>query len=93
MDLDGKKQYSTALLECNTGRRLVTICPLAFGEVGVKERVKNVLNQNGIDRIVDGGDAAADGGRLILDVMGVEGLGAGDQAQRALEGEGNCSTL
>ena len=44
MDLDGKKQYSTALLECSTGRRLVTICPLAFGEVGVKERVKNVLN-------------------------------------------------
>ncbi len=44
MDIDGKKQYSTALLECNTGRRLVTICPLAFGEVGVKERVKNVLN-------------------------------------------------
>ena len=44
MDLDEKKQYSTALLECNTQRRLVTICPLAFGEVGVKERVKNVLN-------------------------------------------------
>ncbi len=44
MDLDGKKQYSTALLECSTGRRLVTICPLAFGEVGVKGRVKNVLN-------------------------------------------------
>ena len=44
MDLDGKKQYSTALLKCSTGRRLVTICPLAFGEVGIKERVKNVLN-------------------------------------------------
>ena len=44
MDLDGKKQYSTALLECSAGRRLVTICPLAFGEVGVKERIKNVLN-------------------------------------------------
>ncbi len=44
MDLDGKKHYSTALLECSTQRRLVTICPLAFGEVGVKERVKNVLN-------------------------------------------------
>ena len=44
MDLDGKKQYSAALLECSTGRRLVTVCPLAFGEVGVKERVKNVLN-------------------------------------------------
>lgn len=44
MDLDEKKQYSTVLLECSTQRRLVTICPLAFGEVGVKERVKNVLN-------------------------------------------------
>ncbi len=44
MDLDGKKQYSAALLECSTGRRLVTVCPLAFGEAGVKERVKNVLN-------------------------------------------------
>lgn len=44
MDLDGKKQYSTALLECSVQRRLVTICPLAFGEVGVKERVKKVLN-------------------------------------------------
>ena len=44
MDMDGKKQYSTALLECSAGRRLVTICPLAFGEVSVKERVKNVLN-------------------------------------------------
>lgn len=44
MDLNGKKHYSAALLECSAGRRLVTICPLAFGEVGVKERVKNVLN-------------------------------------------------
>lgn len=44
MDLDGKKRYSTALLACSAGRRLVTICPLAFGEVGVKERVKNVLH-------------------------------------------------
>ena len=44
MGLDGKKQYSTALLECSTQRRLVTICPLAFGEIGVKERVKNVLH-------------------------------------------------
>lgn len=44
MDLNGKKQYSTALLECSTGQRLVTICPLAFGEIGVKERVKNVLH-------------------------------------------------
>ena len=44
MDLDGKKQYSTALLECDAQWRLVAICPLAFGEVGVKKRVKNVLD-------------------------------------------------
>ena len=44
MDMDGKKQYSSALLECSFGRRLVTICPLAFGEIGVKERVEKVLN-------------------------------------------------
>lgn len=44
MDVNEKKQYSTALLECTAGRRLITICPLAFGEVGVKQRVKNVLN-------------------------------------------------
>ena len=25
-------------------RRLVTVCPLAFGEVGVKKRVKEILN-------------------------------------------------
>lgn len=43
MDFAGKKRYSTALLACSTGRRLVTICPLAFGEIGVKERVANVL--------------------------------------------------
>lgn len=44
IDLAGKKQYSMALLECSTGQRQVTICPLAFGEIDVKERVKNVLN-------------------------------------------------
>lgn len=44
MDLDGKKNYSAALLECSIQRRLITICPLDFGEISVKERVKNVLN-------------------------------------------------
>ncbi len=44
MDVEGKKQYSIALLECSVQRRPVISCPLAFGEVGVRERVKNVLN-------------------------------------------------
>ena len=36
--------YSEALLSCSVSRRTVMVCPLAFGEVGVKERVKRVLN-------------------------------------------------
>lgn len=39
-----KKEYSNILLSCTKQRRLVMVCPLAFGEVGVKERVKSVLN-------------------------------------------------
>ncbi|MEA4954471.1 MAG: M56 family metallopeptidase [Pseudoflavonifractor sp.] len=39
-----KKAYSLALLGCAVKRRNIAMCPLAFGEVGVKERVKNVLN-------------------------------------------------
>ena len=36
--------YSEALLSCSVNRKMVMVCPLAFGEVGVKERVKRVLN-------------------------------------------------
>lgn len=38
-----KKAYSTALLECSIHRRTIAACPLAFGEVGVKARVRSVL--------------------------------------------------
>ena len=36
--------YSQALLDCSFHRKQIAACPLAFGEVGVKERVKGVLN-------------------------------------------------
>ena len=39
-----KKEYSRVLLSCAGQRSLVMVCPLAFGEVGVRERVKSVLN-------------------------------------------------
>ena len=39
-----KKQYSEALLACSAKQHLVTACPLAFGEVGVKARIQSVLN-------------------------------------------------
>ncbi len=44
MTLQEKKEYSKVLLSCARQRRLIMVCPLAFGEVGVKERVKSVLN-------------------------------------------------
>ena len=39
-----KADYSQALLSCSVNRRAIAACPLAFGEVGVKNRVKSVLN-------------------------------------------------
>lgn len=44
MTLKEKKEYSRALLSCGSRGRMVLVCPLAFGEVGVKERVKSVLH-------------------------------------------------
>ncbi len=45
-DLDHAQRadYSQALLTCSVNRRIIAACPLAFGEVGVKDRVKSVLN-------------------------------------------------
>lgn len=39
-----RADYSQALLTCSVNRKMILACPVAFGEVGVKERVKNVLN-------------------------------------------------
>ena len=36
--------YSESLLKCSIRRRNITVCPIAFGEVGVKVRIKNALN-------------------------------------------------
>lgn len=44
MAMAEKKAYANALVSCSMQRRLILACPLAFGEVGVKERVKGVLN-------------------------------------------------
>ncbi|MBE6955139.1 MAG: hypothetical protein E7449_04420 [Ruminococcaceae bacterium] len=39
-----RADYSQALLNCSTDRRAIAACPLAFGEVGVKQRVRSVLS-------------------------------------------------
>ena len=44
MDASAVKTYSTVLLACSMPHKAVISCPLAFGEVGVKERVRNALH-------------------------------------------------
>ena len=39
-----RADYMQALVACSVKRRMIAACPLAFGEVGVKERVKSVMN-------------------------------------------------
>ena len=39
-----RADYTQALVACSVNRRVIAACPLAFGEVGVKERVKSVMN-------------------------------------------------
>ena len=43
MDESAVKTYSTVLLACSMPRKAAITCPLAFGEIGVKERVRNAL--------------------------------------------------
>lgn len=44
LDKDSKVNYSEALLACAMQRKMITVCPLAFGETNVKGRVKSIIN-------------------------------------------------
>ena len=44
LDDAGKAAYSEALVTASVSRRSIAACPLAFGETGVKSRVKSILN-------------------------------------------------
>ena len=44
LDREGKAAYSQALLNCSFPQKRIVVSPLGFGEVGVKQRVKSVLN-------------------------------------------------
>lgn len=44
MGNEQRADYTQALVACSVNRRVIAACPLAFGEVGVKERVKSVMN-------------------------------------------------
>ena len=44
MGNEQRADYTHALVSCSVSRRSIAACPLAFGEVGIKERVKSVMN-------------------------------------------------
>ena len=44
MGNEQRADYTQALVTCSVGRRVIAACPLAFGEIGVKERVKSEMN-------------------------------------------------
>lgn len=44
MDMKSKKAYAQTLVKCSVPYRRICACPLAFGEVGVKRRIMNVLH-------------------------------------------------
>ena len=44
LDNEQRADYMQALLSCSVSRSRFNACPLAFGEVGIKERVKTVMN-------------------------------------------------
>ena len=43
LDCGQRADYMQALVSCSVNRRRIAACPLAFGEIGVKERVKSVM--------------------------------------------------
>lgn len=44
MESGERSEYSSALLSCSVKQFGISACPLAFGEVGVKSRIKSILN-------------------------------------------------
>ena len=43
-DVGERKAYSTALLTCSVRRFRIAACPVAFGEIGVRQRIRSVLH-------------------------------------------------
>ena len=44
LNSEQRADYTQALVTCSVNRHMIAACPLAFGEVGVKDRVKSVMN-------------------------------------------------
>lgn len=53
-DADSCKQYAKALLELGVNKIKFTACPVAFGEVGIKKRIKSVVQYKKASRVLVG---------------------------------------
>ncbi len=51
-DPDGCKQYAKALLDLGVNKVKITACPVAFGEVGIKTRIKKVISYKKAGKIL-----------------------------------------
>lgn len=50
-DYEKRKKYAQALFDLGINKVKFSACPVAFGEVGIKERVKNALNYKKAKRV------------------------------------------
>ncbi len=66
-----KKDYSLSLISLATKQHFVNGSPLAFGEGGIKERIKNVLNFKKKSRVI-----------IVISVMVMAGLSIGFAVNR-----------
>lgn len=41
---EDRANYTQALVSCSIDRRSIAVCPLAFGEIGIKQRVRSVMD-------------------------------------------------
>ncbi len=48
---EARKKYAKAIFELGVNKVKLSACPVAFGEVGVKERVKSTLNYKKVKRV------------------------------------------
>ncbi|MBR5528054.1 MAG: hypothetical protein IKV97_03555 [Clostridia bacterium] len=44
LNCNERADYTQTLLACSINRRMIAACPLAFGEIGVKARIRSVLH-------------------------------------------------
>ncbi len=52
MTVEERKEYASALLNCSAKQSVLSICPLAFGEIGVRSRISKVLHFNKPTKVI-----------------------------------------